>query len=109
MGSSWAADLGRDSRATVVRGRAGRRAASLFAATALAQTVVPNNWPLIPSGLSGGDQFRLMLVVEELKDATATSLGTYDSFVRGGRSAPTGIPRFAPIRAASRCWVPRVR
>ena len=72
-------------------------AASLCAATALAQTEVPNNWPLIPSGLGAGDQFRLMLVVEELKDATATGLGTYDSFVRGEISAN----RHTSIRAYS--------
>ncbi len=52
------------------------------AAPAQAQTEVPSNWPLIPSGLSAGDQFRLLVVVEEARDATATDIAEYDSFVQ---------------------------
>ncbi len=60
---------------------------ALFVASpAYAQTEVPNNWPLIPSGLVSGDQFRLMLVVDATRDATATSIATYDSFVRSAIS-----------------------
>ena len=54
---------------------------------ASAQTEVPSNWPLVPSGLSTGDQFRLLLVVEETKDARDTGIGSYDSFVQARISA----------------------
>ncbi len=54
----------------------------MLASPANAQTEVPSNWPLKPSGLNTGDQFRLLLVVEETKDATATDIATYDSFVQ---------------------------
>ena len=58
-----------------------------FTLPEFAQTEVLNNWPLKPSGLNAGDQFRLLLVVEETKDATDTSIGSYDSFVRAQISA----------------------
>ena len=58
-----------------------------FALPAFAQTEVPSNWPLKPSDLNAGDQFRLLLVVEETRDATDTSIGSYDSFVRAQISA----------------------
>ncbi len=58
-----------------------------FTLPAFAQTEVPNNWPLKPSGLNAGDQFRLLLVVDETKDATDTSIGSYDSFVQARISA----------------------
>ena len=49
---------------------------------ALAQTEVPSNWPLIPSGLSAGDQFRLMVVIEERGQAQNTTIAHYNDFVQ---------------------------
>ncbi len=46
-------------------------------------TEVPGNWPLIPSGLAAGDQFRLLLVTHQVGDATETDIAIYNSFVQG--------------------------
>ena len=52
-----------------------------------AQTVVPNDWPLKPSGLSAGDQFRLMFITSTTRNATSTDIGDYNSFVQGRAAA----------------------
>ena len=46
-------------------------AATLLAALAHAQTAteVPSDWPLIPSGLGAGDEFRLMFMTRNGADA----------------------------------------
>ncbi len=44
---------------------------------------VPEDWALIPSGLGKGDKFRLMFMTQGMRDATATNIGVYDTFVRG--------------------------
>ncbi len=58
--------------------------------TAAGSYVVPHDWALKPSGLNPGDEFRLMFVTADTRDATATDIGVYDSFVqtsaRGGHT-----------------------
>ncbi len=55
---------------------------ALLATGAAAQTMVPDNWPLKPSGLSGGDQFRLMFVTLTERDARSSNIADYNSFVQ---------------------------
>ncbi len=50
---------------------------------------VPENWPLKPSGVSAGDQFRLLFKTENERNAESGNIGDYDTFVRnriGGTS-----------------------
>ena len=49
---------------------------------ASAQTEVPRSWPLIPSGLSDGDSFRLIFVTSTSRNATAFNIGVYNTFVQ---------------------------
>ena len=44
---------------------------------------VASDWALTPSGLSAGDDFRLLFRTSETRDATASDIGVYDGFVRG--------------------------
>ena len=44
--------------------------------------VVPHDWDLIPSGLDSGDEFRLMFVTANTRDATSSDIADYDSFVQ---------------------------
>ena len=55
---------------------------ALLATGAAAQTVVPGDWPLKPSGLSAGDQFRLMFITSTTRDATSSNIADYNSFVQ---------------------------
>ena len=54
---------------------------------------MPSDWALKPSGLNDGDKFRLLFVTSTLRDATATAISTYNTFVqtaaKGGHSAIT--------------------
>ena len=50
--------------------------------TARAQTDVPKTWSLIPSGLSVGDEFRLLFVSSTIRKATATAIATYNTHVQ---------------------------
>ena len=54
---------------------------------------VPSNWDLKPSGLSGGDSFRLLFVTSTRRNASATDIATYNMFVqtraKAGHSAIT--------------------
>ena len=59
----------------------------VLATGAAAQTVVPDDWPLKPSGLSAGDQFRLMFVTSTTRDATSTNIADYNSFVQARAAA----------------------
>ncbi|MCY4134348.1 MAG: hypothetical protein OXG30_05485, partial [bacterium] len=45
--------------------------------------VVPADWALVPDGLDAGDRFRLLFRTTARRDATATDIGVYDSFVQG--------------------------
>ena len=60
---------------------------AVLATGAAAQTVVPESWPLKPAGLSAGDRFRLLFVTSTTRDATATDIATYNSFVQTAAAA----------------------
>ena len=44
---------------------------------------VPSSWGLAPSGLSVGDDFRLLFRTSTGRDATSSDIADYDAFVRG--------------------------
>ena len=56
---------------------------ALSAAPAYAQTDVPSNWPLIPSGLNAGDEFRLLFMGRNPRNADSTDIAVYDAYVQG--------------------------
>ena len=43
---------------------------------------VPLNWPLKPAGVPVGGKFRLLLITDTWRDASSTSISTYDSHVQ---------------------------
>ena len=45
-------------------------------------TEVPNNWSLKPTGLAAGDQFRLLFLSSTKRNATATDIATYNTFIQ---------------------------
>ena len=53
----------------------------LSAGAAVAQTTVPDDWPLKPSGLSAGDEFRLLFVTTGTRDGTSSKIADYNDFV----------------------------
>ncbi len=53
-----------------------------LATGAAAQTMVPGDWPLKPSGLSAGNQFRLMFLTSTTRNATSSNIADYNSFVQ---------------------------
>ena len=55
--------------------------------------VVPGDWPLKPEGLTTGDEFRLLFVTSGTRDASATSIDAYKTFVRNAAKS-----RHASIR-----------
>ena len=59
---------------------------ALLATPAHAQTDVPSNWPLIPSGLNTGDEFRLLLVTKRPMPATSNDISDYDAHVQSNIS-----------------------
>ena len=44
--------------------------------------MVPNNWPMIPSGLGSGDSFRLLFVTDGKTDATSNLITRYNGIVQ---------------------------
>ena len=48
---------------------------------------VPSNWGLIPSGLGAGDSFRLIFATSGKRNATATDIADYNSFVQTAAAA----------------------
>ena len=60
---------------------------ALLATPAQAQTDVPSNWPLIPSNLNTGDEFRLLLRIQSKRNANSENIGDYDAFVQEEISA----------------------
>ena len=56
---------------------------ALFATPGYAQTEVPSDWPLKPSGLSVGDEFRLMFMGKNPLAADSTDIAVYDAYVQG--------------------------
>ena len=47
-----------------------------------AQTSVPHDWGLKPSGLNTGEQFRLIFLSSTKRDGSATDIATYNTFVQ---------------------------
>ena len=71
-------------------------AAVLFAAFAAllalplqaqAQTIVPNDWSLIPSGLGPGDNFRLLFLSSTTRNASPSNINTYNTFIQTAAAA----------------------
>ena len=54
---------------------------------ATAQTVVADDWALTPSGLSGGDKFRLIFGTSTTRNATSSDIATYNTFVQDRAAA----------------------
>ena len=54
----------------------------VFASGAAAQTTVPHGWELTPSGLTAGQQFRLLFTTSSDIDGSSPSIGTYNGFVQ---------------------------
>ena len=54
---------------------------------AQAQTEVPANWSLIPTGLGPGDSFRLMFIPSTGTSAAASSTASYDNHVQSAAAA----------------------
>ena len=52
-------------------------------------TTVPNAWGLIPSGLSTGDQFRLLFIPSTGIDATSAAIADYNTHVQDAAAAAT--------------------
>ena len=48
-----------------------------------AEQSVLGDWPLIPSGLGGGDEFRLLFITSLVRDASSANIGDYNAFVQG--------------------------
>ena len=59
-------------------------------------TEVPHDWSLIPSGLSIGDQFRLLLVSSTTRNAESSDIADYDAHVQSA-----AVAGHADIRAYS--------
>ena len=55
---------------------------TLFAGAAQAQTEVPLDWALNPSGLGGGDSFRLLFISSTSRNATSSDIAVYNTFVQ---------------------------
>ena len=58
------------------------------------ETLVLDTWSLIPSGLGVDDSFRLIFLSSTKRNATSTSIGTYNTFVQ--RSPSCSRPRRHP-------------
>ena len=56
---------------------------ALLATPAYGQTEVPSDWPLKPSGLSVGDEFRLVFMGKNSRAADSTDVAVYDAYVQG--------------------------
>ena len=84
------AEPGRPGRVRV-RPLAARAAGVLLAAVAAllalplqaqAQTEVPDDWALIPSGLAAGDSFRLLFLSSTKRDGSSSNIGDYNGNVQ---------------------------
>ncbi len=63
---------------------------------AAAQTSVPPDWPLKPSGLEVGDQFRLLFITSTTRDGTSMDIADYNSHVQSAAAAGhTAIREFS--------------
>ena len=61
---------------------------------------VPRSWPLKPSGLSVGDEFRLMFVTSTRRNASSTNIEDYNAFVQ--RRAAVGHAAIRPTSISSK-------
>ena len=50
-------------------------------------TEVPSNWVLTPSGLSVGDEYRLLFATSGRRNAESSSIGTYNTFVQNAAAS----------------------
>ena len=48
----------------------------------LAETTVPADWGLIPSGLGAGDRFRLIFISSTTRDGSSSDIADYNTFVQ---------------------------
>ena len=74
-------------RSLAARGLAAVLLAAFAALLALplqaqAQTIVPNDWSLIPTGLVAGDKFRLIFLSSTKTTATSDDIADYNSFIQ---------------------------
>ena len=53
-----------------------------LATPAFAQTDVERGWGLIPTGLTTGDQFRLLFLSSTKRNGSATGIATYNTFIQ---------------------------
>ena len=53
----------------------------------MAVTKVPADWSLVPTGLIGGDQFRLLFLSSTTRTATPSDIDTYNKFVKDRAAA----------------------
>ncbi len=59
---------------------------------------VPHDWALIPDGVEVGDEFRLVFVTQERRNASSSNIADYDSFVRtsaGSSSAHAALRAYS--------------
>lgn len=59
---------------------------------------VPHDWALIPDGVEAGDEFRLVFVTQEKRNARSSDIADYDAFVRtsaGSSSAHAALRAYA--------------
>ena len=57
-------------------------ATAAVAAAITDPTAVPNNWSLTPTGLAGGDQFRLLFLSSTKRNGSSTDIATYNTFIQ---------------------------
>ena len=79
--------------AGLTTGAAAQTAVQCASANSDGSYSVPSDWALTPSGLNDGDRFRLLFITSTIRDATATDIATYNTFVqtvaKAGHSAIT--------------------
>ncbi len=66
--------------------------------------VVPDDWELIPDGLGAGDEFRLVFVTQQRRNARSADIAVYDAFVQAsaaGSSAHEELRAYAPLFKAA--------
>jgi hypothetical protein len=74
-------------------------AAGVLAANGQAEIISPLH-PLVPSGLQPGDSFQIIFTTSTTRDATASTIAAYDSFVNGNADSFG----FGPNSAAPISW-----
>jgi len=73
--------------------------AGLFAATMASQGAVT----IVPTGLSAGDQYRLVFITSTTTPATSTDINTYNTFVNN-RAIAVGLDTIAGTEEGSTTW-----